>query len=110
MQKDLEELEAELFQEEDAYVKEVKEKTERKMLTTNFLESKDQSKVSRLGGASLSANVEFKDNGSSNVITKFVDNSSKFLLPITITMLCGTVTYPIAVRIARRIFRLRGFY
>ena len=25
-------------------------------------------------------------------------------------MMCGTVTYPIAVRIARKVFRLRGFY
>ena len=25
-------------------------------------------------------------------------------------MMCGTVTYPIAVRIVKRIFRLRGFY
>ena len=25
-------------------------------------------------------------------------------------MLCGTVTYPLAVRVARRLFRLKGFY
>ena len=25
-------------------------------------------------------------------------------------MMCGTVTYPIAVRISKRVFKLRGFY
>lgn len=25
-------------------------------------------------------------------------------------MMCGTITYPIAVRIARKVFRLKGFY
>ena len=39
--KDLEELEAELFSDGDNYTKEVKEKTERKMLVSNFLESKE---------------------------------------------------------------------
>lgn len=32
------------------------------------------------------------------------------MLPVSLTMLCGTFTYPIAVRIARKVFRLRGFY
>ena len=47
MSKDLEELEAELFTEDDDYIKGVKEKTNRKMLVSNFLESKEQSKVSK---------------------------------------------------------------
>ena len=25
-------------------------------------------------------------------------------------MMCGTFTYPVAVRVARKVFRLRGFY
>lgn len=25
-------------------------------------------------------------------------------------MMCGTVTYPLAVRLVKRVFRLRGFY
>ena len=33
----------------------------------------------------------------------------KLVLPAAGTMFCGTFTYPIAVRIARRIFRLRLF-
>ncbi|CDW80284.1 UNKNOWN [Stylonychia lemnae] len=33
------------------------------------------------------------------------------LVPISITAMCGTITYPIAVRITRsRIFKLRNFY
>lgn len=40
----------------------------------------------------------------------FADKLKKWLLPATLTMLCGTVTYPIAVRIARKVFRLKGFY
>ena len=34
----------------------------------------------------------------------------KLVLPGALTMFCGTFTYPVAVRIARRIFGLRGFY
>ena len=39
MSKDLEELEAELFTEDDNYIKDIKEKTERRMLVSNFLEN-----------------------------------------------------------------------
>lgn len=59
MSKDLKELEAELFDEDDVYVKGVKEKIERKQLVSNFLESQSQSKVSRLGGATLSSSPDF---------------------------------------------------
>ena len=31
-------------------------------------------------------------------------------MPAAGTLFCGTFTYPIAVRVARKIFRLRGFY
>ena len=40
----------------------------------------------------------------------FRDNFMKVVAPAALTMLCGTFTYPIAVRIARKIFRVRGFY
>ena len=38
------------------------------------------------------------------------DNIIKAVLPVFFTALCGTITYPIAVRIARKGFKLRGFY
>jgi hypothetical protein len=34
----------------------------------------------------------------------------KVVAPGAMTMFCGTFTYPIAVRIARKVFRIRGFY
>ena len=57
---DLEELENELFASEngdidDAYSREVKAKTDRKLIVSNFMETKEQSKVSRLGGKVFSA-------------------------------------------------------
>ena len=47
---------------------------------------------------------------SSLSLIGFKENFMKLVLPAAGTMFCGTFTYPIAVRIARRIFRLRGFY
>ena len=44
------------------------------------------------------------------MLQQFIGNATKIIFPIFITMMCGTVTYPIAVRIAKRIFKLRGFY
>lgn len=35
---------------------------------------------------------------------------TKIIAPLFITMLCGTITYPIAVRVVKRVFKLRGFY
>ena len=60
---DLGDLENELFSNEgeDAYNKEVREKTDRKLIVSNFLESKEQSKISRLGGQML-ASSDTQDN------------------------------------------------
>lgn len=41
---------------------------------------------------------------------QFTGNASKVIFPVLITMICGTVTYPLAVRFVKRVFRLRGFY
>ena len=111
MSKDLEEAEAELFNEDDIYVKGLKEKTDRKKFVSNFLETGEQSKVSSLGGATLSSSSYLTDEDkTAKVLTKFAGNAGSLILPIAVTMLCGTVTYPIAVRIARKVFKLRGFY
>lgn len=40
----------------------------------------------------------------------FRENFYKLVLPAAATMFCGTFTYPVAVRVARKVFRLRGFY
>jgi len=57
---DLEELENELFASEngdmdDAYNREVRAKLDRKLIVSNFMETKEQSKVSRLGGKVFSS-------------------------------------------------------
>ena len=43
-------------------------------------------------------------------INKFKENAYKLVLPAMLTAFCGTFTYPIAVGIARKLFKLRGFY
>ena len=50
---DLGEIENELFGDEefkDSYTKEVQEKTNRKLVISNFMESKEQSRISKFGG------------------------------------------------------------
>ena len=44
------------------------------------------------------------------MLFQFAGNASKVIIPAVITMMCGTVTYPIAVRIVKKVFKLRGFY
>jgi hypothetical protein len=70
-----------------------------------MLESKAQSRISRLGGEMMSDKVVHK-----SPIAVFFDKMQQWMLPVSLTMLCGTFTYPIAVRIARKVFRLKGFY
>ena len=106
--KDLEELEAELFSEGDGYTKDLQEKTERKLLVSNFLESKEQSRISKLSGVTLTNTSDI--NQDNQMLNRFISNASQTIAPLAITMMCGTFTYPIAVRIAKRVFRLRGFY
>ncbi len=55
--KDFEELENELLRDQDTYNKEIKEKQSRRLYMSNFLESKEQSKASSLGGQMFSQNV-----------------------------------------------------
>ena len=78
------------------------------MLVSNFLESKEQSRVSKLTGVTLSKNTN--NNQENRMLFQFVNIASQTIAPLAITMLCGTFTYPIAVRIAKRVFKLRGFY
>ena len=49
MKNDLEEMEAELLN--DRYNEKVRSKTDRKMIVSNLLESREQAKISKLGGA-----------------------------------------------------------
>ncbi len=55
--KDFEELENELLRDQDTYEKEIKEKQSRRLYMSNFLESKEQSKASSLGGQMFSQKV-----------------------------------------------------
>lgn len=70
-----------------------------------MLETKAQSRISRLGGEMLSDKEVVK-----SPIAVFGETLQQWMLPVSLTMLCGTFTYPIAVRIARKVFRLKGFY
>ena len=107
----MQELENELFADEgDKYAQHIKEKTDRKLIISNFLESKDQSKVSKLGGQTLAGSSEDESPAESVFVRGIKENFQKVVFPGMITMLCGTFTYPVAVRVARKIFRLRGFY
>ena len=46
----------------------------------------------------------------SQIINQLVSNTYKVIVPVFMTLMCATVTYPLAVRIARKVFKLRGFY
>jgi len=84
------------------------------MLVSNFLESREQARVSKMGGAMMSESASSKQTNSAfapgGFLWQFTSNVGKVILPAMITMFCGTFTYPIAVRVARKVFRLRGFY
>lgn len=43
-------------------------------------------------------------------MAQFKASTYKLIIPCLITAFTGTFTYPIAVRIARRVFKLKGFY
>ena len=47
---------------------------------------------------------------TSSILFQFAGNASKVIAPALITMMCATVTYPLAVRFVKRVFGLRGFY
>ncbi|TNV75803.1 hypothetical protein FGO68_gene10144 [Halteria grandinella] len=113
--KDFEELESDLLKDNESYEKNLKEKMQKRMYVSNFLESKDQAKVSGMGGAMFMQRAESKQEVKSEgnpLIRTYMRNLSQVMVPIFVTALCGTVTYPIAVRIARskRLFKLRNFY
>jgi len=44
------------------------------------------------------------------VFFQFKGNASKLIFPALITMMFGTITYPLAVRFVKKVFRLKGFY
>jgi hypothetical protein len=106
MSSKLKDLEKELMG-ADSYDTHVEEKIDRKLLTTNALESTSQAKLSKMGGNVLTDKVP----ESGGFSAQFKANVLKLLAPISITMLVATFTYPVAVRIVRaRPLRLRGFY
>ena len=45
-----------------------------------------------------------------DVINNLARNFTFFAAPLFCTSMIGTITYPIAVRIAKKAFRLRNFY
>ena len=53
MKDNLEELENELLEDQDAYQKEIQEKIDRRKIVSNFLESNEQSNISKVSGEVL---------------------------------------------------------
>ena len=93
---------------------------DRRVLVANFLETKDQSKISRVDGKVISQqqilskpiqtnkNRFFEDD----FLNKLTWNFVKYAGPLFCTAMLSTITYPLAVRVARskRLFKLRDFY
>ena len=84
------------------------------MYVSNFLESREQSQVSAMGGQMFSSNkIDGKDDERSNSVMKqFIRNVKNIMVPVFVTAMAGTITYPIAVRLARSkyLLKLRSFY
>ena len=53
-----------------------------------------------------------KEAEESKVMKQFMRNVKNFMIPVFFTAMAGTITYPIAVRLARSkyLFKLRNFY
>ena len=109
MSKDFEELESEFLEDQDTYAKEIQQKMDRRLLVSNFLEGKSQARTSKFGGKMMADELKQEENEFSR---KMLWNTGYFTIPIFSTAMLGTVTYPLAVRIARskRLFKLRSFY
>ena len=76
---------------------------------SNFFESQQQAKVSRVSGQTLS---DQKQESVNLFSSKIALNFSFYAAPALLTAMLGTYTYPRAVRLARhkRLLRLRNFY
>ena len=111
MSKDFSELESE-FLHQDAYADEMKQKMDRRMLVSNFLESKEQSKQSKFGGEMMAETKTLKSNYffKNDLINNLALNFTYFAAPLFCTAMIGTITYPIAVRISKKVFKFRNFY
>ena len=55
-------------------------------------------------------NTKSEQHDKSGIRAQFKASTYKLIVPCFFTMITGTFTYPIAVRIARRVFKLKGFY
>ena len=99
---------------EDAYAVSIKDKQNRRMYVSNFLESKEQSQMSAMGGQMFANKVEGapSEDRSNTVMKQFLRNIKNVMVPVFVTAMAGTITYPIAVRVARSkyLFKLRSFY
>ena len=63
-----------------------------------------------LSSTSKDSAVGNVERNSQQMLRGLKENFMKFVIPGLFTMMCGTFTYPVAVRAARKIFKLRGFY
>lgn len=57
MSKDFEELESEMLKDSDHYERELKAKQSRKLYVSNFLESREQAKISGVGGEMMAGDI-----------------------------------------------------
>jgi len=66
-----------------------------------------------LGGAMFTQKVDQAEDNKTNRVFEYLKRNFKlFVVPLFATAMVGTISYPIAVRIARSryLFRLRNFY
>ena len=54
--------------------------------------------------------VELEQSLTNKMLLQFSGNIQKVILPLFITLMCSTLTYPVAVRVSKRVFGLTGFY
>ena len=86
-------------------------------MVSNFMENKAQADISRFGGQMLQApSISVNDQAPGILNSKFAlklkHNLQLWALPLSMTAMLGTITYPLAVKVARskRLLKLRNFY
>ncbi|CAI2372622.1 unnamed protein product [Moneuplotes crassus] len=107
MSKDVKDLEDELLGENE-YEREIRAKYDNRLYTSNYLQNKTQTKKASFGLPTFSSSNE--SSIQKDVLKMYLNRVCCFLLPIGVTGLSATFTYPIAVRLVKSLFKIRDFY
>ena len=90
---------------DDEYEQELKEKFDRKLYVSNFLENQKEANRSKFGLGMLSDYS--KDPEAYQYINSIIKDGSGMLIPFAVTGLFATITYPRYVRFVKRRFGLK---